>query len=315
MTDRAALDETDSKEDKRCGQAACQQEERAKKEMEVVIITGLSGAGKTKAADWFEDKGYYCIDNMPPALIKNFIELALSGAKQVTKAAFVVDVRGGLFFHDLKNIVTALESDANVDFKILFVEASNEALIRRYNETRRIHPLSTAAISPEVINEEREQLAELRSHATYIVDTSSLKVAEFNAELDRLFAKGNANDSFILNFMSFGYKHGIPLEADWVLDVRFIPNPYYVSSLKNLTGNNKKVAQYVLKHDITKEFINRLAEIIRRLIPYYIKEGKYSLTVALGCTGGHHRSVAVANEVYRIFAEEGRRVTLEHRDL
>lgn len=315
MTDRAAPDETDSKEDKRCGQAACQQEERVKKEMEVVIITGLSGAGKTKAADWFEDKGYYCIDNMPPALIKNFIELALSGAKQVTKAAFVVDVRGGLFFHDLKNIVTALESDANVDFKILFVEASNEALIRRYNETRRIHPLSTAAISPEVINEEREQLAELRSHATYIVDTSSLKVAEFNAELDRLFAKGNANDSFILNFMSFGYKHGIPLEADWVLDVRFIPNPYYVSSLKNLTGNNKKVAQYVLKHDITKEFINRLAEIIRRLIPYYIKEGKYSLTVALGCTGGHHRSVAVANEVYRIFAEEGRRVTLEHRDL
>ena len=243
MTDRAAPDETDSKEDKRCGQAACQQEERVKKEMEVVIITGLSGAGKTKAADWFEDKGYYCIDNMPPALIKNFIELALSGAKQVTKAAFVVDVRGGLFFHDLKNIVTALESDANVDFKILFVEASNEALIRRYNETRRIHPLSTAAISPEVINEEREQLAELRSHATYIVDTSSLKVAEFNAELDRLFAKGNANDSFILNFMSFGYKHGIPLEADWVLDVRFIPNPYYVSSLKNLTGNNKKVAQ------------------------------------------------------------------------
>ena len=188
-------------------------------------------------------------------------------------------------------------------------------MIRRYNETRRIHPLSTAAISPEVITEEREQLAELRSHATYIVDTSSLKVAEFNAELDRLFAKGNANDSFILNFMSFGYKHGIPLEADWVLDVRFIPNPYYVSSLKNLTGNNKKVAQYVLKHDITKEFINRLAEIIRRLIPYYIKEGKYSLTVALGCTGGHHRSVAVANEVYRIFAEEGRRVTLEHRDL
>ena len=271
--------------------------------MEVVIITGLSGAGKTKAADWFEDKGYYCIDNMPPALIRNFIDLTLSGAKQVTKAAFVVDVRGGLFFHDLKNSVAALESDENVDFKILFIEASNEALIRRYNETRRMHPLSTAAITPEVIDEERRQLAELRSHATY------------NAELDRLFSKGDAGDSFILNFMSFGYKHGIPLEADWVLDVRFIPNPYYVPSLKNLTGNNKKVAQYVLKHDISKEFINRLVEIIKRLIPCYIKEGKYSLTVALGCTGGHHRSVAVANEVYRIFAEEGRRVTLEHRDL
>lgn len=283
--------------------------------MEVVIITGLSGAGKTKAADWFEDKGYYCIDNMPPALIKNFIDLSLTGAKSIKKAAFVIDVRGGSFFGDLKASIAGLERDENVDFKILFIEASNETLIRRYNESRRIHPLSTAAITSEVIEEERKKLAELRAHATYIIDTSTLKVAELNSELDRLFARGEAGDSFILNFMSFGYKHGIPLEADWVLDVRFIPNPYYVSSLKPLTGNNKKVSQYVLKQDIAKEFINRLVEIIKRLIPCYIKEGKYSLTVALGCTGGHHRSVAIANEVYRIFSEEGRRVTLEHRDL
>lgn len=283
--------------------------------MEVVIITGLSGAGKTKAADWFEDKGYYCIDNMPPALIKNFIDLSLTGAKNIKKAAFVIDVRGGSFFGDLKTSIADLERDENVDFKILFIEASNETLIRRYNESRRIHPLSTAAITSEVIEEERKKLAELRAHATYIIDTSTLKVAELNSELDRLFARGEAGDSFILNFMSFGYKHGIPLEADWVLDVRFIPNPYYVPSLKPLTGNNKKVSQYVLKQDIAKEFINRLVEIIKRLIPCYIKEGKYSLTVALGCTGGHHRSVAVANEVYRIFSEEGRRVTLEHRDL
>ena len=283
--------------------------------MEVVIITGLSGAGKTKAADWFEDKGYYCIDNMPPALIKNFIDLSLTGAKNIKKAAFVIDVRGGSFFGDLKASIAGLERDENVDFKILFIEASNETLIRRYNESRRIHPLSTAAITSEVIEEERQKLAELRAHATYIIDTSTLKGAELNSELDRLFARGEASDSFILNFMSFGYKHGIPLEADWVLDVRFIPNPYYVPSLKPLTGNNKKVSQYVLKQDITKEFINRLVEIIKRLIPCYIKEGKYSLTVALGCTGGHHRSVAVANEVYRIFSEEGRRVTLEHRDL
>lgn len=283
--------------------------------MEVVIITGLSGAGKTKAADWFEDKGYYCIDNMPPALIKNFIDLSLTGAKNIKKAAFVIDVRGGSFFGDLKASIAGLERDENVDFKILFIEASNETLIRRYNESRRIHPLSTAAITSEVIEEERKKLAELRAHATYIIDTSTLKVAELNSELDRLFARGEAGDSFILNFMSFGYKHGIPLEADWVLDVRFIPNPYYVPSLKPLTGNNKKVSQYVLKQDIAKEFINRLVEIIKRLIPCYIKEGKYSLTVALGCTGGHHRSVTVANEVYRIFSEEGRRVTLEHRDL
>lgn len=283
--------------------------------MEVVIITGLSGAGKTKAADWFEDKGYYCIDNMPPALIKNFIDLSLTGGKNVQKAAFVIDVRGGSFFGDLKANIATLEKDENVDFKILFIEASNEALIRRYNESRRIHPLSTAAITADIIEEERRELAELRTHATYIIDTSSLKVAELNAELDRLFAKGEASESFVLNFMSFGYKHGIPLEADWVLDMRFIPNPYYVPSLKSLTGNNKKVSQYVLKQDITKEFINRLVEIIKRLIPCYIKEGKYSLTVALGCTGGHHRSVAVANEAYRIFKEEGRRVTIEHRDL
>ena len=288
---------------------------KAGNDMEVVIITGLSGAGKTKAADWFEDKGYYCIDNMPPALIKNFIDLSLTGAKNIKKAAFVIDVRGGSFFGDLKASIAGLERDENVDFKILFIEASNETLIRRYNESRRIHPLSTAAITSEVIEEERQKLAELRAHATYIIDTSTLKVAELNSELDRLFARGEASDSFILNFMSFGYKHGIPLEADWVLDVRFIPNPYYVPSLKPLTGNNKKVSQYVLKQDITKEFINRLVEIIKRLIPCYIKEGKYSLTVALGCTGGHHRSVAVANEVYRIFSEEGRRVTLEHRDL
>ena len=283
--------------------------------MEVVIITGLSGAGKTKAADWFEDKGYYCIDNMPPALIKNFIDLTLTGSKKVKKAAFVVDVRGGQFFGDLKASINGLEGDPNVDFKILFVEASDETLIRRYNETRRIHPLSTAAITKEVIEEERSQLAELRSHATYIIDTSSLKVAEFNAELNKLFTEEGDKSSFVLNIMSFGYKHGIPIEADWVLDVRFIPNPYYVPSLKHLTGNNKKVSQYVLRQDISKEFVNRIQELIKRLIPCYIKEGKYSLTVAFGCTGGHHRSVAIANEMHRIFTEEGRRVTLEHRDL
>ena len=260
--------------------------------MEVVIITGLSGAGKTKAADWFEDKGYYCIDNMPPALIKNFIDLSLAGARNVKKAAFVIDVRGGRFFGDLKSSIAALEADRNVDFKILFIEASEE-----------------------VIEEERRQLSELRAYANYIIDTSTLKVAEMNSELDRLFTKGGKDSTFVLNIMSFGYKHGIPIETDWSLDVRFIPNPYYVPSLKKLTGNNKKVSQYVLKHDITKEFINRTAELIEKLIPCYIKEGKYSLTVAVGCTGGHHRSVAVANELYRIFSGQGRTVTLEHRDL
>lgn len=283
--------------------------------MEVVIITGLSGAGKTKAADWFEDKGYYCIDNMPPALIKNFIDLAMTGKRKIQKAAFVVDIRGGQFFGDLKEVVTALTDDINVDFKILFIEASDEALIRRYNESRRSHPLSDSVITRSTIEAERERLAELRILANYVIDTSSLKVAEMNSELDKLFESKTKKDTFVINFMSFGYKHGMPTEADWVIDVRFIPNPYYVSSLKRLTGNNKKVAQYVMKQDVTKEFVNRIQEIITRLVPCYVKEGKYSLTVAFGCTGGQHRSVTLANEFYKIFTSQGWRVTLEHREL
>lgn len=283
--------------------------------MEVVIITGLSGAGKTKAADWFENKGYYCIDNMPPALIKNFIDLAMTGKRKIQKAAFVVDIRGGQFFGDLKEVVTALTDDINVDFKILFIEASDEALIRRYNESRRSHPLSDSVITRSTIEAERERLAELRSLANYVIDTSSLKVAEMNSELDKLFESKTKKDTFVINFMSFGYKHGMPTEADWVIDVRFIPNPYYVSSLKRLTGNNKKVAQYVMKQDVTKEFVNRIQEIITRLVPCYVKEGKYSLTVAFGCTGGQHRSVTLANEFYKIFTSQGWRVTLEHREL
>lgn len=283
--------------------------------MEVIIITGLSGAGKSKAADWFEDKGYYCIDNMPPALIKNFIDLALTGAKKVIRAAFVVDVRGGQFFGDLKASLAALQGDSNVDCKILFIEASDEALIRRYNEVRRLHPLSTAAITKNVIQEERAKLSELRAHANYIIDTSKMKVSELNAELDRLFVKGNKKVSFGLNIISFGYKTGIPIEADWVIDVRFIPNPYYVKSLKKLTGNNKKVAQYVMRQDIAQEYFNRFYEMIVRLIPSYIKEGKYSLTIAFGCTGGQHRSVAMANEMYKKLEADGYRVSLEHKNL
>ncbi len=283
--------------------------------MEVVMVTGMSGGGKTKAIEWFEDKGYYCIDNIPPVLIKNFIELTLTGPKQIKKAAFVVDIRGGGFLNDVKVVVDALKHDPNLEFKMLFVEASDEALIRRYNETRRFHPLSNAPITHEIIIEERSQLANLRAEATYILDTSHMKVSEFNFEMDKIFADGNRRDSFMINILSFGYKKGIPLETDWVIDVRFIPNPYYVPSLKKLTGNNKKVSQYVLKHDIAKEFLNRYTELIRKLIPNYIKEGKYSLSIGVGCTGGQHRSVAIANELKKIFTEDGRRVTLEHRDL
>lgn len=282
--------------------------------MEVVIITGLSGAGKTKATDWFEDQGYYCIDNMPPALIKNFIELAMTGSQNLEKAAFVVDIRGGNFLANLEKVFSNLSEDENIKLKILFMEASNEVLIRRYNEARRNHPLSDGPVTAEIIEEERGLLSSLRKAATYIIDTSNLKTAETYAELNELFTEGNEKSTFRINIMSFGFKKGIPLEADWVQDVRFIPNPYYVPSLKSLTGNNKKVSQYVLKHDITREYIHRIVEMINRLIPGYIKEGKYNLNIAFGCTGGQHRSVAVANEVYRILQESGKKVTITHRE-
>lgn len=283
--------------------------------MDVVIVTGLSGAGKTKAIEWFEDRGYYCIDNIPPTLIKNFMELSISGNKKIKKAAFGIDVRGGDFLADSRRVIDVLKADESINLKTLFIEASNEALIRRYKETRRMHPLSNQPITNAVIEEEKSKLSDLRTEANYVIDTSRMKVADFNAEMSKIFEAGDAGRTFVLNVMSFGYKKGIPMEVDWVVDARFIPNPYYVPSLKKLTGNNKKVKAFVLRKDVTKEFLNRYTELIRKEIPNYIKEGKYSLTIAIGCTGGQHRSVVLANEIARIFREEGRRVTLEHREL
>jgi len=283
--------------------------------MDIIIVTGLSGAGKTKAADWFEDRGYYCVDNIPPTLIKNFIQLAEQGTKKISKAAFVVDIRGGAFFKDLQSVINELKLDGETNVKVLFIEASDEVLIRRYSESRRMHPLTNAPINKAVIEAERERLSDIRSQADFIIDTSKTKVAEFNMEMEKLFGDGEGINSFMVNIMSFGFKKGIPTDADWIVDVRFIPNPYYVPTLKKLTGNNKKVASYVLKQDITKTFIARYTELMKNLILGYIKEGKYSLTIAFGCTGGHHRSVAIANEFANIFKDEGMRVTLEHREL
>lgn len=282
----------------------------------IVLITGLSGAGKTHAADWFEDQGYYCIDNMPQPLIKNFLELWAMTPNQITKAAFVVDVRGDEFFDGMKETLQYLSDIKTVDFKVVFIEASDNVLLKRYNETRRNHPLANGMTSREVIEKERKLLAELRERADYIIDTSNMKVAGFNLEMDNLFSeKGEGSSPLSINIISFGYKFGIPQEMDMVMDMRFIPNPYYVDSLKHLTGNNKKVSQFVLKYDITKTFIKKFDDLINAIAPAYKKEGKYHLNIAFGCTGGQHRSVAMANEMARIFREEGYRVTLEHKEL
>ena len=281
--------------------------------MKAIIVTGLSGAGKTQAIDCLEDMGYYCIDNMPPALIKSFIDLTADG-KGIDKAAFVIDVRGGMLFDDLKEVLEEMKKD-DIDYKILYLEATDRTLLRRYNETRRTHPLSEGGLAGSGIKKEREMLAELRNHADFIIDTSNMKSAQLWAEIKHLLTSEESRKTFMINVMSFGYKRGTPLAADLVFDMRFIPNPYYVKSLRSLTGNNAKVSKFVLKHQITQDFIEKAMEMIEMLIPFYTKEGKYSLTIGIGCTGGHHRSVAVANEINKRLQELGRRTTLQHRDL
>lgn len=281
--------------------------------MKAIIVTGLSGAGKTQAIDCLEDMGYYCIDNMPPALIKSFIDLTGNG-KGIDKAAFVIDVRGGKLFDDLKDSLDELRKD-NIDYKILYLEASDRVLLRRYNETRRSHPLSEGGPVAAGLKAERERLEVLRNRADFVIDTSNMKTAQLWDEIKHLITSGESRKTFIINIMSFGYKRGTPMAGDMVFDMRFIPNPYYVKSLRPLTGNNAKVSRYVLKHEVTQEFLQKAMEMIEMLIPFYIKEGKYSLNICIGCTGGHHRSVAVANELHRRLQESGKRTTLEHRDL
>ena len=285
--------------------------------MEVVIITGLCGAGKTKVKDYFEDKGYYTIDNMPPSLIKSFIELSDGSSKKVDKACFVLDLRGGNFITEFEDILKELRIMKSIVLKVIYVGASKNVLIRRYKESRRIHPLSLPySLSLEKsIEKEIELLSPFKSLVDYVIDTSKIKVSELGPTLDKLFAKKGKHKDFTLNIMSFGYKKGVPMEADWVIDARFIPNPYYVDELRHKNGNDTEVQRFVLKYAISKKFIKDVSEKVFELIPFYLKEGKNSLTLAIGCTGGQHRSVVIANELYSKFYKEGIVTTLEHRDL
>ena len=282
--------------------------------MQIVIITGLSGAGKTQAIICLEDLDYYCIDNMPPALIKNFIELASREESGIKKTAFVMDVRGGEFFADMKSCLSALDSNGT-EYKLVFLEAADEILIRRFNETRRSHPLSKSPSTLAGIKKERKALNELRELADYIIDTSNMKSMRLREEIKKLFSTESKAPDFTVNLLSFGYKNGIPLDADMVFDVRFVPNPFYVAELKNLTGNNRKVRQYVMKFAESANFFKKADEMINEMIPCFIREGKYHLNLAVGCTGGRHRSVAFVNEFADLFSAQGRRTVVEHRDL
>ncbi len=283
--------------------------------MQVLIVTGLSGAGKSNAMNYLEDMGYYCIDNMPPALLESFMTLEAQNRINLEKAAFVIDIRGRAFFKDLERTLDELRKDSK-DFKVLFLEATDEALVRRFKETRRVHPLSDGGTNSDAIQKEKKLLKNIRDNADYIIDTTNLKPMELQNKLLKMLSDSeDGRDSFKITVQSFGYKHGMSMDADLVFDARFIPNPYYLRSMRELTGNNHKVREYVMKFEETQEFIKKTTELIEYLIPYYMKQGKMNLLIAFGCTGGQHRSVAMANEISDILREHGKHVTTVHRDV
>lgn len=283
--------------------------------MNVVIITGMSGAGRSRAADWFEDQGYYCVDNMPPALIDSFLEMASANNNKLEKVAFVADLRGGSFFDELSRVIDELRKRQGIELTVLFLEASAAEIVRRYNEVRRSHPLTGSEASTEVIEDEMRKLEPIRKKADYILDTTNLRLPELVVELDRMIFGGSGESSFAINISSFGFKYGIPSEADVVFDVRFLPNPYYVSSLKRLTGNSRRVKEYIFRSKLAGQFVDSVHILLRSMIEGYKNEGKYHLNIAFGCTGGHHRSVAIANAVAEEFKKDGMRVRVKHRDM
>ena len=280
----------------------------------LIIVTGMSGAGKSHAVQVLEDIGYFCIDNIPPVLIPKFAELCIKGGERVRHVALIADIRGGEFFDAMSQCLKDLKAEG-ISYEIVFIEASDQALVRRYKETRRVHPLAPHGRISQGIAEERKRLASLRQKADFIIDTSNFKTADLNAEIKQRLNPGEREENFTITVESFGFKHGVPQEADWVLDARFLPNPFYLNSLKKLTGNNRKVRDYVMKSPLAKNFVGRIVGLAVDTIPGYIKEGKYSLVIAIGCTGGQHRSVAIANVTAAYLSELGYRTSISHRDL
>lgn len=283
--------------------------------MRFVIVTGMSGGGKSTAMKMLEDAGFYCADNMPVALIDKFAELLAMPNSGIQKAALGLDVRADQSFEDVKKVITSLQA-SQYSVEVLFLEASNQILLKRYKESRRVHPLSADGDLMQGITRERNLLASIRENADYVIDTTNLLTRELKAELDRIFVKNEKYNSLMINIVSFGFKHGIPQDADLVFDVRFLPNPFYIDELKHKTGLDKEVQDYVMAYPEAHEFLDKLSDMISFLIPNYVKEGKYQLVVAIGCTGGQHRSVTLAGELFNRFRNQGDYgLTLRHRDV
>ncbi len=283
--------------------------------MRFVIVTGMSGAGKTAALKMLEDAGYYCIDNLPISFMPKLVELLHEPESDIQKIALGLDIRSGKNFTKVHEMLNEWK-EAKLPFEVLFMEASDKVLVKRYKETRRNHPLSEEDRIEFAVQRERELLANIKKSANYIIDTSQLLTREMKAELAKIFVKNEEYNNINVTILSFGFKNGIPADADLVFDVRFLPNPYYIDELKKITGNDKLVRDYVMDNETAQEFLQKLQDMISFLMPNYITEGKNQLLIAIGCTGGMHRSVTIANELYDILKVEGKcGVRIEHRDI
>lgn len=283
--------------------------------MYFLIVSGMSGAGKSRAVATFEDLGYYCVDNLPIQLLKSFVDLSDRQEFKRQRVVVGIDIRSGETLSLLSDILSELEQDGKkVD--VLFMDAEEDVLVNRYKETRRTHPLSQSERIYTGIEKERQAMQFLKERADYIIDTSHLLPRDLKGELEKIFVEDKNYESLFVTIMSFGFKYGIPADADLVFDVRFLPNPYYVEELRPKTGNDREIQQFVMRHPQAHVFLNKLEDMIRFLIPNYISEGKNRLVIAIGCTGGKHRSVTLANELYqRLSQDEGYGLKIEHRDI
>ena len=283
--------------------------------MQYTIVTGMSGSGKTKVIRYLEDMGYFCIDNMPPMLIPKFSEMLTSVNGKFNNVAFVVDTRVGDMINELLAQIDDLKQKG-YDCKLLYINADDETLVKRYKETRRFHPLAGSDGRVEDgLKRERELLGFLKKKADYLVDTSHMLTRELKAELNKIFVQNKEYKNLYITVLSFGFKYGIPNDADLVFDVRFLPNPFYIQELKEMTGNDEPVSSYVMSFEESRTFLKKLVDMLEFLIPHYIKEGKNSLVISIGCTGGKHRSVTLTNALYNALGKDGHTLLLKHNDI
>ena len=283
--------------------------------MRFVIVTGMSGAGKSTALKMLEDMGYFCVDNLPIPLLPRFVEMFSEPDEEVKKIALGIDIRGGQDFGGLKDVLDEMDVK-EIEYEILFLDAQDDVLIKRYKETRRQHPLSGSGRVDTGIAKEREKIMFLKMRATYILDTSKMLTRELKLELEKIFVKGQNFCNLYITVMSFGFKYGIPSDSDLVFDVRFLPNPYYIDGLREKTGNDPEVQDYVMGNEKAEQFLDKLKDMTEFLIPNYILEGKHQLVISICCTGGKHRSVTLANALYKVLEkQENYGVRIEHRDI